>query len=288
MGALYLSPLETRVRFFRAAVLTLAVWPGEAAAQQPKPSARPFEILDNSFLVEEAYNQEEKIFQNIFGASRSEDGAWAASFTQEWPAPGMRHQLSYTLVFDNDTGPGGLGDVAINYRFQLRSGEDGGTALSPRVSLLLRKRRDSVDAGRVGIELNLPASRQVGNVYVHGNAGVRIYPAVESSVFPSPAGPQAAHDVTLASPFVAGSLILRVRPMLHLMLENVVLFTDRIADRARTRHDTTVILSPGTRFGWNVGTQQLVFGAAVPIESGSGEISTSLFGYASWELPFRR
>jgi hypothetical protein len=128
----------------------------------------------------------------------------------------------------------------------------------------------------------------VGDVYLHGNAGVRIYPAVESSILPSPADPQASGDVTLASPFVAGSVILRVRPMLHLMLENVVLFTDRIADRATTSHDTTVILSPGTRFGWNVGAQQLVFGAAVPVEWGSGEASTSLFGYASWELPFRR
>src|SRR4051795_13687763 len=57
-------------------------------------------IQDNSFLVEEAYNQERGVVQHISTFSRmwnSED--WSYSFTQEWPAPGnWRHQLSYTLV----------------------------------------------------------------------------------------------------------------------------------------------------------------------------------------------
>lgn len=272
----------------RLIVLMFLAWPAAAGAQ-PAPAARPFEIVDNSFLVEEAYNQESKIFQNIFGALRSDTGDWAASFTQEWPAPGMRHQLSYTLVFNNEKGRGDFGSVAINYRFQLRAGEDGGLALAPRVSLLLRRDRvDSPDAGRVGVELNLPASRQLGEFALHGNAGVRIYPAVESSDSPSPVGLREPQDVTLATPFLAGSIIRRVRPMLYLMLESVILFPDRVVRRAVTSRETAVILSPGTRFGWNIGAQQLVLGVAVPFERDSGQTSTGLFGYASWELPFRR
>ena len=278
--------------FVQRFVLGLALaWPAAAGAQQPAPapsSARPFEILDNSFLVEEAYNQEAGIFQNIFGAVRTEGGQWAASFTQEWPAPSVRHQLSYTLVFDND-GAGRIGDVAINYRYQLRTGEGGGTALSPRVSLVVRARREhSLEAARLGLELNLPASRQLGNIFLHGNAGVRVYPQVESSVFPSPSDLQAPHDVALVNPFLAGSVILRVKPMLHLMFESVVLFDERIVRRATTVRDTAAILSPGTRFGWNFGDQQLVLGVAVPFEHATGETNTGLFGYASWELPFSR
>jgi hypothetical protein len=51
---------------------------------QTKPAPR-FGILDNSFLVEEAFNQEAGIFQNIFAFTRSQDGAWQGAFTQEWP-----------------------------------------------------------------------------------------------------------------------------------------------------------------------------------------------------------
>jgi hypothetical protein len=280
------------VRFIQRLILLLAVaWPGHAGAQQPTaapPSSRPFEIVDNSFLVEEAYNQEAGIFQNIFGALRNEGGQWAATFTQEWPAPSVRHQLSYALVFDNE-GRGSMGDVAINYRYQLRTGEGGGTALSPRVSLLLRARREhSLEAARVGMELNLPASRQFGNIFLHGNAGVRMYPQVESGVFPLPVELQAPRDVSLVNPFLAGSAILRVKPMVNLMFESVVLFEERIVGRATTARDTTVILSPGTRFGWNLGDHQLVLGAAVPFEHSSGETTSGVFGYASWELPFRR
>ena len=57
-------------------------------------------IQDNSFLVEEAYNQERGVVQHISSFSRmwnSKD--WNYTFTQEWPAPGnWRHQLSYTLA----------------------------------------------------------------------------------------------------------------------------------------------------------------------------------------------
>ena len=54
------------------AFLSLA---GAASAQTPAPAAPPpaavpFQIADNSFLVEEAYNQGRGIFQNISRRSR--------------------------------------------------------------------------------------------------------------------------------------------------------------------------------------------------------------------------
>ena len=41
-------------------------------------------MTDNSFLVEEAFNQDPKVFQNIFGFMR-QSGDWQMVFTQEWP-----------------------------------------------------------------------------------------------------------------------------------------------------------------------------------------------------------
>jgi hypothetical protein len=58
------------------------------------------------------------VFQNIFVISRARSGQWQGSFTQEWPLPSVRHQVSFTLPFSFG-GPGTLGDVGLNYRFQL-------------------------------------------------------------------------------------------------------------------------------------------------------------------------
>ena len=45
-------------------------------------------IQDNSFLVEEAYNQEFGVVQHISGFTRFWDSKdWAYTFTQEWPVP---------------------------------------------------------------------------------------------------------------------------------------------------------------------------------------------------------
>ena len=50
------------------------------------------QIQDNSFLIEEAYNQEAGVVQHISAFSRAEGGAWLYTFTQEWPLGGIDHQ----------------------------------------------------------------------------------------------------------------------------------------------------------------------------------------------------
>src|SRR5690606_10195041 len=98
-------------------VLLLALLlPLHVVAQTTAPAqtkARSFEILDNSFLVEEAFNQERGVFQNIFGFQRK-DGAWDFAFTQEWPVTTERNQLSYTVPVAGVSGTTGFGDVMIH------------------------------------------------------------------------------------------------------------------------------------------------------------------------------
>ena len=262
-----------------------------ARAQQPAvsaPPAAPFEITDNSFYVEEAFNQEAKIVQNIFGFVRRDDGAWAGVFTQEWPAPGLRHQLSYAVAFSHELGSGRFSDVGLNYRYQLLTGADGGVALAPRVSLLVRADGEDGDTyGKVGWQVNLPVSKQLGEFFVHGNAGLTVYPAVDTGFVPS-GGVTPAPHVTLTSPFVAGSVIARVRPMFHLMLESVLQYDERVVSPGVTARDRFVTVAPGARLGWNLGDQQVVLGVALPVVRASNTTDTGVFGYASWELPFRR
>ena len=113
---------------------------GTAMAQAPAPAAartvEPFQIMDNSFLVEEAFNQEPRIFQNIFGFTR-QSGDVLMTFTQEWPGPSMRHQLSYTMGALLKRSESAIGAVSVNYRFQAMTEGPGRPAFAPRLSLIL-------------------------------------------------------------------------------------------------------------------------------------------------------
>src|SRR5574338_1467311 len=105
-----------------ASLLASALMSTSAHAQAANAAAPPAPIRDNSFLLEEAYNQEYRVVQHISALVHDQKtGLWSYSFTQEWPVPGMRHQLSYTIPIANEGGPGhrGVGDFALNYRYQL-------------------------------------------------------------------------------------------------------------------------------------------------------------------------
>src|SRR5436190_17719788 len=77
-------------------------------------------IKDNSFLVEEAYNQERGVVQHIgvFRADRTlHNGTFI--FTQEWPFVSNRHQLSYSLPVSRVSQRLQLENILLNYRYQL-------------------------------------------------------------------------------------------------------------------------------------------------------------------------
>jgi hypothetical protein len=233
-----------------------------AAAQAPPPddASGNWLIVDNSFLVEEAFNQDPGKVQNIVTWTRARDGVWSGSFTQEWPVPGIAHQLSYTIPFGGTGRAQGLGDVMLNYRYQIREQDDRGPAVAQRVSVVLPTGRaaDGLGAGRAGVQVNLAVSRQFGNVYVHANAGDTWVP-----------------DVTRA-PQLAGSGIWRAKQMVNLMLESVVVFGDA----------ASATVSPGIRGGWNVKDGQVVIGAAAPITRAHGHASAAVLTYFSYELGF--
>jgi hypothetical protein len=263
-------------------IVVVAAQPQAATAQTPasRDSARKFEILDNSFLVEEAFNQEAHVFQNILSWTFGRDGEWDATATQEWPLGGMTHQFSYTIPFARANGRAGVGDVLLNYRYQLL--EEGGRqpAVSPRISLIVPTGRASDGFGNdaVGLQVNVPASKQFRDLYIHANVGWTWHPRV-----------RLAGDAGLArlfSPQIAASGIWRVSPMFNLMLESVVLFEESLDDGTRVIDERTVTISPGFRRGWNIGDRQIVVGAAVPISVADSGRRTAFLTYFSYELPF--
>jgi hypothetical protein len=270
-------------------VVCLVLAPVSTALAQTTTTAstavRPFEVSDNSFLVEEAYNQEPGIFQNIFGWTRAQGGGWEGSFTQEWPAATMRHQLSYTIPFDGGAGSSAqLGDVLLHYRYQALEDGAGRPAFSPRVSVILPTDRRDNASHRPGMQVNLPFSKQVRDMALHGNAGSTWQRVSSPGVTPG----VEPRSVWTSAPLLAGSVIWRATPMFYPMIETTMEFEPSVDADARVTHERVLTISPGFRRGWDVGDAQVVVGAAVPFTRQGGETTRALLTYFSYELPFRR
>src|SRR5437016_5370175 len=80
------------------AFIVLAPFSAQSQVASSKPDSAPPIVQDNSFLMEEAYNQEKGIVQHI-NTFRTHRGTsdFDYSFTQEWPVGGLTHQLSFDL-----------------------------------------------------------------------------------------------------------------------------------------------------------------------------------------------
>lgn len=157
------------------------------AQNQPRPAPTPAgaeeseEILDNSFLIEEAYNQEAGIIQHIGTFKRNNRGEFLFVFTQEIPIRSERHQFSYTIPVsrnaDADGGASGVGDIALSYRYQLLKNKR--VAIAPRATILIPTgdARRSLGNNTVGLQFNLPISTRLNRSFVaHSNAGATFVP----------------------------------------------------------------------------------------------------------------
>jgi len=239
-----------------------------ASAQQ-----EPIEIIeDNSFLIEEAYNQEpgvvQHIFQSIYSSGPRQRG-WAFAFTQEWPIGGQDHQFSYTVLGYHLSNEGerqyGVGDTFLNYRYQALEEGPGKPAFAPRFSLILPtgNRDKGTGNGVVGYQWNLPFSKKVASrVALHANLGVTYLPHVRSPMNNGDLSPKRS----LVSPWVGGSAIYALLPRLHLMLEWIGTIQDNINGSGRAVRTFNPLLSPGARAAIvNEEDLQIVGGVGVPI-----------------------
>jgi hypothetical protein len=268
--------------------LLLATVPPFAAAQAPVNGPAPRPIQDNSFLVEEAYNQEFGVVQHISTFTRfwnSED--WSYSFTQEWPVPGdARHQLSYTLVLSDpgaSSGGPGIGDVALNYRYQLVGNGDARVAFAPRLSLMFPTGNvtQGRGAGGFGLQTSLPLSVVVSkNLVTHWNLGATAVPHAENA---------ARERATTVGYNLGQSFVWLARPRFNVLLETVFSSSQAVIAPDRTAWSNSLLLNPGVRWAYNFKNGlQIVPGVAVPIGVGPSAGEKGLFLYLSFEHPFRK
>jgi hypothetical protein len=239
-------------------------------------------IRDNSFLVEEAYNQEARVVQHISVLTmtrRSSD--WEYGFTQEWPLRSQRHQLSVTVPILNAADATGVGDIAVNYRYQLAFDDATGNALAPRFSVILPT--GDADRGRgtssLGFQINLPASASLHRSLVtHWNVGGTWTPRARG-----PNGGRAStRDLSAAA-----SAIWLVTRQVNLMLE-AAWAAEEVAIAAETRtYEESAWLSPGLRAAIDFSSGlQIVPGLAFPFGIGPSDGERRMLFYLSFEHGF--
>jgi hypothetical protein len=257
-------------------------------------------INDNSFLIEEAYNQEQGVVQHIFRWVPSWDGrnghkfAFDVVFEQEWPVFGQKNQFSFTLpmLYQYERGHGepgveaqGFGDLSLNYRRQVLGGGKGELSFAPRLSIILptgdSDRR--LGNGVVGYQVALPFSKEFDCWAIHANLGATWTPGVRSSTDVSP---WLTHD--LEGYYAGSSVIYFARPNFHLMLETLALWDEEVA--AGQRHSVTQwFLNPGCRWApFTEGETQWVVGISTPIGLTRDTPEIGLLLYMSFEHRFAR
>lgn len=263
--------------------------PHLAAQSSLPPQSRddPPPIEDNSFLVEEAYNQERGVVQHVSTFSRvSGATGWMYTFTQEWPMGGQKHQLSYTVPFarndESSGGETGLGDIGINYRYQIGGGENP-LALAPRLTLLLPTgaSRHGLGSGGTGIQFNLPLSAVLPARFVaHSNAGLTYIPRARDAF----GNAAATHSYAFGQ-----SLIWLAHPKVNLMLEGTWNSQHEVIGPGLTQRSSEFLLSPGLRGAIDFASGlQVVPGIAFPFGIGSSRGERAVFVYLSFEHPFSR
>lgn len=273
-----------------ALLLFLLLFAGSTLAQDlptAKSSGEPEPISDNSFLIEEAYNQEAGVVQHINTFTRQRNGDYAYTFTQEYPFTSEKHQLSYTLIGQRVGDPvdgrarRGFGDLALNYRYELVSNKR--VAVAPRATLLLPtgNARRGLGAGGAGLQFNLPVSTRLSRRFVtHSNAGATFTPRAHNSI---------DERASTQDYFLGQSLVWLAKPRFNFLLEALYTNTESVTGKNSTMRENGFVVNPGVRWAYNFHNGlQIVPGIAVPLGIGPSRGERGIFLYLSFEHPFKK
>ena len=234
-------------------------------------------IEDNSFLIEEAYNQDPGVIQHISAFQYMKDKTWLYTFTDEWPVPGRKHQLSTTIPVLNN-GKTGLGDIALNYRYQAVF--ENRFAFSPRFSLLLPSGnyKNGLGEGVPGYQLSLPFSYLLSrDIVTHYNLGVTFTPNAKNA-------DGSKFDQTIYN--YGLSIILLLNKNFNFMFEAVGNTTFIKTKNKGTKTSSSLLINPGFRYAINYKSGlQIVPGIALPVGLGASKGELGVFAYLSFEHP---
>jgi hypothetical protein len=280
---------------FVSLVFLSAVLVTTSRAQDPPPQDLPTpsqshapaaSIQDNSFLIEEAYNQEDGVIQHISSFERlANSHDWAYTLTDEWPLRSLKHQLSVTLAATHSGGfpesGAGWGDTALNYRYQLLGSGQTKFAIAPRMTVLFPTGDHTFGrgAGGPGLQTNLPVSIQLSEHWVtHWNAGATWIPhALDEQR-------DAARTVAVN---LGQSIVWLAKPRVNFLLETLWTSGEGVIGPGKTLRSQNLYVSPGVRWAYNLSHGlQIVPGIGAPIGVGPSAGEKGVIVYLSFEHPF--
>lgn len=237
-------------------------------------------IEDNSFLIEEAYNQEAGVDQYIQSFQYSKKSKeWLYTFTNEMPLPNQTHQLSYTVPMarvGEEPSHSGVGDIALNYRYQLVGNDK--LAIAPRLTLILPTGdyKKGLGLGSPGYQVNLPVSWVLSDNWIsHWNAGATYTPNAHEA---------GGVKADLNGYNYGGSVIYLHSGNLNFLVEIVKSATQSLAPNGVKTWESTAFINPGFRAAINYASGlQVVYGASIPIGIGSFRGNNGVLLYLSFE-----
>ncbi len=161
--------------------------------------------------------------------------------------------------------------------------------MSPRVSLIVPvgDEERGLGSGRWGLQFNLPVSKQVGDFYLHGNAGVTWLPSAAHGSVSRRRASRRRKTSSSSSPFSPAVPSTACGRCSTSCSRASSAGDEDVVAASATDRETVFIISPGVRGGWNLGDKQIVVGLAFPVfRARLARRSAGVFGYFSYELPF--
>lgn len=239
-------------------------------------------VKDNSFLIEEAYNQEPGVVQFINGYQYSEltkDSTY--TFTNEIPIHDETHQFSFAIPIIKKNGPpseSGIGDVLINYRYQLVNNEH--IAIAPRLSIIIPSGdyKKGLGNGVAGLQFNQAVSISINDKWTnHWNAGFTYTPDAENAV---------GETASLTGYNFGTSAIYNYTDKTNFILEFVLNGNESVTGQNEKTSASTYYIVPGIRTAFNAGNDtEIVPGIAAILGAGPSAVDhdRGLFAYLSIE-----
>ena len=224
-------------------------------------------IKDNSFLIEEAYNQEQGVVQFIQGYQKSESTQdYSYSFTNEIPINSETHQISYVIPYNQINSQSvqestGSGDILLNYRYQLIKTPT--VALAPRFSLILPTGdvNKGLGTGATGFQFNQSLSVKLSDAWIqHWNMGFTFTPNAQDTL---------ENKADLFGFNFGSSLVYAWSDKFNFLCEFVVTNSESVSGPGKKINETNYLILPGFRTAFDAGSEtEIVPGIGFPLGLG--------------------
>ncbi len=255
---------------------------------------------DNSFLLNEAINQEKGVMQYIsnFYFDNLKGGNFLYNFSHEIPLGGERNQLSYSLSYylQNKTasteGGGGFGDINLSYHHMLTD-KKAWAMVIPSITLIIPTAKNGYGSGGLGTQAEVYITKRLSRrVVTHYNLGYTYISSADLYISTSTGSRKVGFERDLQFKKIAGSAIWYPTRKFNLMLEYVSNFLTEITATGEISSSHQITLNPGLRFAIDHKRVQIVPGISAPVIFTDGRYTqTGLFFYLSFEpeyLPFTK